>query len=156
RARFAAHSEERPLLAERLGGQLPQCGVIVEYEEAAAERRGYQIGFALLNLEVANRNGRNTLPEPDPAVSTIGGERETEFCSEEQQVGIHVILDDGPGWIALRKIADDARPRAAEVGALEDVRFEIAALEIIQRDEHCVRTVRRREDVGDVGQIWHA
>ena len=67
-----------------------------------------------------------------------------------------MILDDRPDVVAIRQIAGDARPRASLVGALHQIRLVVAALPVVERDEHRVHVARRREHIGHVGPFRHA
>ena len=69
---------------------------------------------------------------------------------------IDVIFGDRVGRAARRQIAGDRRPRPAAVGALEQVRREVAVLVVLERGVDRARVVLRRADARDVGVGRHA
>src|ERR1035441_9115281 len=113
-------------------------------------------GDLALDLQVANGDGGHAVGDPDPVRAAIDAERETELGSHEEEPRIDVVLDDAPGGIAVGEISGDGSSGASEVGRFDDVRFEIAALKIIEGDVDGIDVGGRRVDIGDVGEIGDA
>src|SRR6185295_19500365 len=93
------------------------------------------------------RNAANLDPVLSAVLAPVGG----ELGSGKQQIRIDVILGDRVGRAARGKIAGDRLPAAAAVGALEEIRREVAVLVILGGDIHGGGVVLGRADPGDVG-----
>src|SRR4051812_13494363 len=143
--------KERAFLCYQFGGGDAERTVVVENVDTAPERANHEIVHLALNGEVADLNGRETDIELDPFLAPDLGEVEAELRADEQQVPVDVIFGDGIDAARLRKIAGDVRPGFALVGALENVRFEVAVLMAIVRDVDDTGVVLRGEDALDVG-----
>ena len=80
-----AHRKQLGLLPERLLGDVPQRGVVVEDVEAAAERGSDQVVLAALDRQVAERDVGRPAAQLDPPTAAIHREEDAELGAHEQQ-----------------------------------------------------------------------
>ena len=118
------------VLLEDVGRELPQGRIVVEDVEAAAERREHEIVLAFLDRHIAHGNRRQVRAQPNPLLAAVNGKEQTELGPDEEQVGVDVILGKREHRVIVRQIAGD-RPAPAAVGALVDVRLEVAVLGVL-------------------------
>ncbi len=104
-----------------------------------------------MQLDVAERDRRQP-SQLEPVGSAVRTDEEAALRTGEEQIGLEVILlqrpDDRPGWQVPRHRA----PGAAEVGALEEVRGEVAGLVVVGGHVKGVGVVERHLDVVDEGE----
>ncbi len=88
----------------------------------------------LLNREVAHLDGRQPAVELDPFFATDRREVEPELGAREKQLGVHVIFGDRIHAAGLGQIAGYRDPAFSFIGALDQVRLEVAVLVIFESD----------------------
>ena len=67
-----------------------------------------------------------------------------------------MILGNRPNRTVLRQVRAKRNPRAARVGCLQQIRFEVSVLMIVETDVRGVRVVIRSDHAADVSHIGDA
>src|SRR5439155_20436265 len=98
--------------------------------DAAAEGAEHEIVLALLDRDFADRN-RGNARDLAPVLAAVLAPVRGELGAGEEQTRIHVILRDRIGRAARRRIAGNGFPGPSRVGALEQVRREVAVLMVL-------------------------
>src|SRR5204863_2266366 len=97
---------------------------IVEDVDAASEGADDEIVAALLDLQIADGDRRQSAFDLDPVAAAVLADEESELRAGVEQVLVERVFDDDVRAAALRQVAGDRLPRRAAVGALVDVRLE--------------------------------
>ncbi len=126
-----AHGEEQGLALQPVGGDVAQRGVVVQDVEAAPEGGADEVVLPALDGEVAEGDVRRAAAELHPLLAAVDGEEDAELRPEEEQLGADVVLDDAPQDLSLRQVTGDRGPGPAAVGALQQVRGEVARLVVV-------------------------
>ncbi len=150
------HWKHSGVLSQGLGFDRTQRCVVVEDVDAAAESAHDEIVLAFLNVQIAHGDRRHTAFELNPFLSAVHREEQTKFSSGEQQVWIHVIFRDGPNWSILRQVRAERSPGSPGVSGLQQVRFEVGVLVIVESDICRVCIVIRSDDAADVRHVRNA
>src|SRR4029079_13148551 len=100
---------------------------------AAAERAEDEIVVARRYRDVANGDRRQP-GNLRPVLAGVGAPVRGELGDGEEEGGGDMGLRDGVGRAALGQIADDRLPGSSAVGALQQVRLEVAVLVVFGGD----------------------
>ena len=107
------HREDLRRLLKARGAHRPQRRIIVQHVEATAERGQHQVVLALLNGQVAHRDGGKVGAQTDPLLAAVHREEQTKLRPHKEQVRIHVILGESQRHAGRGQVAIDGRPRLA-------------------------------------------
>ena len=127
---------------EYFGVERAQGRIVVEDVKAPAESCHNQIGFALLYGKVFHGYIGYSRRQLGPDFSAVEREKDIELGACKKQVGIYGILNDGMYRFVVGQITDDGNPRLPFVVALEQIRFEIVAFDVVERGVNriCIET----------------
>ena len=141
---------------ERVIFQLTQGTNVVEEVKAAAKCGHRQIRLPLLDLQVAHRDGGKISFELYPLLAAVHREEQTKFRAHKQQVGIDRVFRECQHRAVIRQVAGDGIPGTPAIGALQQIRFEIAFLMILERGIHSTNVVTRGGDPAHISALRHA
>ena len=121
-----ARTEQMGLGAGDRGTELPQRRDVVDHPEAATVRGGDQVTVA--HGEVVHGHHRQVELEPLPVEAIVGREPDAALRAGVQHPRLLVILTDDARELGWCDAGVDARPRAAEVRGLPEIRSHVVEL----------------------------
>ena len=146
-----ARREQVDLLRRDHGRHLLQRRDVHDVDGTTVRRRD-QFMVARVNLQVVHRHGGQAGHEALPRLPLVHRHVGTDVRADEEQVRVLEILADHVHEVRAtrRQGAGEARERGAEVMRRKDVRREIAAPVIVERDIERGRVEVRGLDAADV------
>jgi len=110
-----------------------------------------------VDVDVAHRRARQIELQRLPQRAVVRRVVDARLRSREEQSAAHRVLADRACVGAVRDASRDRRPRLAEIGRLQEIRFEIVQLISVRRYISRSRIEMRRlddRDAGELGERW--